>query len=62
MSQIPRSRRKMYMGHSGGDVTGLYERHEVDWWLVQDAATVRAYITGRLMKANLPASPFLDLS
>jgi hypothetical protein len=26
---VPRTRRKLYLGHGAGDVTGLYELHEV---------------------------------
>jgi integrase len=40
---IPRSRRKLYLGHSAGDVTGLYERRELLAWLEEDAARLRAY-------------------
>lgn len=40
---ITRIRRKMYLGHSAGDVTALYERHEVDRFLVEDAAKLRAF-------------------
>ena len=41
---VPRIRRKMYMGHAVGDVTELYERHEVEAYLVADAAKVRAWL------------------
>jgi integrase len=40
---IPRSRRKHYLGHSAGDVTGLYERRELLAWLEEDAGRLRAY-------------------
>lgn len=41
---IPRTRRKMYMGHSAKDVSDLYERHEVTAFLVADAKTLGAYL------------------
>ena len=34
----------MYMGHAIGDVTELYERHELDAHLVRDAAKLREWI------------------
>ena len=40
---IPRSRRKNYLGHSAGDVTGLYERRELLAWLEEDAGRFRGY-------------------
>lgn len=43
---IPRTRRKLYMGHGAGDVTGLYELHEVDAFLAGDAVKLRAWIGG----------------
>lgn len=41
---IPRTRRKLYMGHGATDVTDLYERHEVAGFLVGDALKMREYI------------------
>lgn len=41
---VPRIRRKMYMGHATGDVTELYERHEVEAYLIADAAKVRQWL------------------
>jgi hypothetical protein len=32
------------MGHAAGDVTSLYERHEIDAHLIADAAKMRAWI------------------
>lgn len=43
-ASITRARRKMYMGHSAGDVTGLYERHEVDAFLREDAQKLRKFL------------------
>jgi integrase len=41
---IVRARRKMYLGHASGDVTGLYEEHEIDGYLAEDAAALRRFI------------------
>lgn len=34
---IPRTRRRMYLGHGKADVTDLYERREIEAFLVEDA-------------------------
>ncbi len=41
---IPRTRRKLYLGHGQTDVTDLYEWHEVKAFVAEDAARLRAYI------------------
>lgn len=41
---ITRTRRRLYMGHGVGDVTGLYELHEVASFLEADGATLRAFV------------------
>lgn len=41
---IPRTRRRMYMGHGARDVTDLYEQHEVTAFLVEDGAKLRAFL------------------
>lgn len=41
---ISRTRRKLYMGHAVGDVTGLYELHEVDAFLAADGQKLRDFI------------------
>jgi hypothetical protein len=41
---IPRTRRKLYMGHAVGDVTELYEQHEVDAFLAEDALKLEAFV------------------
>lgn len=33
---IPRTRRRLYMGHGAKDVTDLYERHDVMAFLLED--------------------------
>lgn len=38
---VIRTRRRIYMGHGTGDVTGLYERHEVADYLATDAERLR---------------------
>jgi integrase len=43
-AQIPRSRRKQYMGHSLGDVTDIYEQYEVAEHLAADAAKLEAFV------------------
>lgn len=49
---IPRSRRKMYMGHAAGDVTEIYERHELTQYLKVDGETMRAWIASSIESAN----------
>lgn len=41
---IPRTRRKLYLGHGAGDVTGLYERHEVTAFLASDASKLKTFL------------------
>lgn len=41
---VPRTRRRMYMGHGASDVTDLYEWHEVEKYLAEDAAKIRAFL------------------
>lgn len=43
-AQIPRTRRRQYMGHSIGDVTDIYEQHEVEAHLPGDAAKIEAFV------------------
>lgn len=52
-SGIPRTRRKAYMGHAGGDVTSLYERHEVDQFLAEDARKIEAYLARRPITSHI---------
>lgn len=42
---IPRTRRKLYLGHSGGDVTSLYEFHEIAQYLSEDAERFERYLS-----------------
>lgn len=41
---IPRTRRKMYLGHGASDVTDLYERHDIERFLVEDAERLKRLI------------------
>jgi integrase len=41
---IPRTRRRLYLGHGAGDVTDLYETHEVTAFLADDAQRLRTYV------------------
>lgn len=41
---VPRTRRKMYIGHSAGDTTDLYERKEIAEFLKVDAAKLRTFL------------------
>jgi hypothetical protein len=43
-AEIPRSRRKRYMGHGASDVTDLYERRDIDANLEADAARLTRHI------------------
>lgn len=41
-SEIPRTRRRLYMGHGKRDTTDIYEEREVRRFLVEDGAKIRA--------------------
>jgi len=41
---IPRTRRRLYLGHGASDVTDLYEAHEVRAFLAADAEKLRAFL------------------
>lgn len=41
---VMRSRRRHYMGHAAGDVTGLYEQHEITAYLISDAQLMRQWL------------------
>jgi hypothetical protein len=47
-ARIQRTRRMMYMGHSAGDTTERYERHEVDAFLRADQEALRQYVQSQL--------------
>lgn len=52
LAMIPRTRRRLYMGHSAKDVTDLYEEHEVTEFLAGDAEKLRAFL-----KLDPPSTP-----
>jgi len=41
---IPRTRRRLYLGHGATSVTDLYERHQVDAFLAEDAEKLRTVL------------------
>lgn len=43
-AEIPRTRRRLYMGHGVRDVTDEYEAHEVSAFLADDAGKLRAFL------------------
>lgn len=43
-AEIPRTRRKLYMGHGATDITDLYEKREVAAFLAADALKLRDFI------------------
>jgi len=47
-ADIPRIRRKLYLGHSNSDMTDLYERRNIEEFLVEDAERLRAYVGDNL--------------
>jgi integrase len=53
---IPRTRRKLYLGHAAGDVTDLYERHEIDAYLARDGELLRAYVARQRAAAATPGA------
>jgi integrase len=50
---IPRTRRKLYMGHGTTDVTDLYERHDVERFLADDAEKLRTWLGDAPVKAGI---------
>lgn len=63
---IPRTRRRGYLGHTSGDITDLYERHEVDAYLVEDGRRLRAWLDSQLHPEAAPnlatTPPILTIS
>jgi integrase len=41
---IPRTRRRLYLGHGATDVTDLYERHDVDRFITADGVLLTEYL------------------
>lgn len=48
LARVPRTRRRLYMGHGRRDVTDLYEFHEVTEFLSGDANALRQWIGEQL--------------
>ena len=44
LAGIPRTRRRLYMGHKAGDVTDLYEQHDVERYLKEDGEKMRDFL------------------
>jgi integrase len=44
---IPRTRRRLYLGHGAKDVTDLYERHEITRFLAEDSDRLRKLVDGK---------------
>lgn len=51
---VPRTRRKMYLGHGASDVTDLYERHEVERFLAEDAERLRRFVGATEKSEEVP--------
>lgn len=63
LSGIPRTRRKAYLGHGNTDITDIYERHEVERYLRDDATAFRDFVEKhRHTKVNPKAKEFFDFS
>jgi len=56
-ASIPRTRRRIYLGHGAGDVTDLYEAHEVAAFLVEDAERLQRYLAHDSGSARRRTSP-----
>lgn len=65
LAGIPRTRRRLYLGHATGDVTDIYEVQDVVRYLAQDAATLTAYLHVSLTpqpNGRLPQGPNAEIS
>ena len=52
---IPRTRRRLYLGHGARSVTDLYERHQVEAFLAEDGPRLRRFIGERPTIGERPA-------
>lgn len=50
---VPRTRRRLYMGHGESDITDRYEWHEVERFLEEDAHRLYVYIVGAKQRTRL---------
>ena len=56
MAGIPRSRRRLYLGHSGPkDTTDIYEHHQVEAFLKEDAQVMEKWIFEQSSRHHLKA-------
>ncbi len=58
LARIPRTRRRLYLGHGKRDVTDLYEWHEVQTFLADDGATLRTWLAEQLAAKDSKVIPF----
>jgi hypothetical protein len=62
---IPRTRRRIYLGHGAQDITDLYEEHEIREFLAADAKKLRSWLeVARVTEPENaePATPHLTLA
>lgn len=57
LAGIPRARKNVYMGHESKDVADLYEAHQIETYLEQDAAALQAYIERTLARQGITLPP-----
>lgn len=57
LARIPRTRRRLYMGHGKRDVTDLYEFHEVQAFLADDGAALRNWLAEQLAGGDAKIIP-----
>lgn len=50
---VPRTRRRMYLGHGAKDVTDLYEQAEIAQFLREDGDRLRAWVAAELEKSGV---------
>lgn len=53
LAGIPRTRRRLYMGHGASSVTDLYEHHEVRRFLIEDADRLAKILPQASVKAHV---------
>lgn len=51
-AKVPRTRRRLYMGHGEKDVTDLYEWEEVERYLAEDGELMRDWLAEQISKAE----------
>lgn len=52
LAGIPRTRRRLYLGHSVGDVTDLYEFQDTVRYLADDAKRIAEYLTAGMARGS----------